>query len=96
MNYYFVANIEIKDEKEYQKYLDNVDEVFNKYGGKYLAVDDKPKILEGNWSYTRTVLIKFPSKDDFQNWYHSEEYQTILEHRLNSANRDTILIRGKD
>ena len=40
MKYYFVANIKIDDPEEYQKYLNEVDHVFSKYNGKYLALDD--------------------------------------------------------
>ncbi len=49
MCHYFIANIKIKDEDEYTKYLNKADEMFSKYNGKYLAVDSKPIILEGNW-----------------------------------------------
>lgn len=94
MNYYFSAQIKINDEEEYQKYIAQVDNVFSKFNGKYLAVDDSPIIIEGKWNYTRAVLIKFPSKDDFDNWYNSEEYQSILKHRLNGAICDSILIKG--
>lgn len=31
MNHYFFANIRINNQDEYQKYLDKVDEVFEKY-----------------------------------------------------------------
>ena len=94
MSHYFIANIKINDEDEYKKYLDKADEVFSKYNGKYLAVDNKPMILEGNWKYSRTVLIQFTSLEDFNNWYQSEEYQKILKHRLAAAECDTILIEG--
>lgn len=57
MSHYFIANIKINNEDEYKKYLNEADEVFSKYNGKYLAVDNKPIILEGNWKYSRTVLI---------------------------------------
>ena len=46
-------------------------------------------------TYTRAVLIRFDSKDDFETWYQSDEYQGILKHRLSAAECDTILIRGK-
>ena len=92
--YYFVANIRIKDEAEYQKYIKDVDEVFSKFNGKYLAVDNSPKLLEGNWDYTRNVIISFESKEDFEQWYYSEEYQSILKHRLKGAECDTILTEG--
>jgi uncharacterized protein (DUF1330 family) len=94
MSYYFIAQIKINDETEYQKYIDAADEVFKKYNGEYLSVDDGPKILEGDWNYSRTVLIRFETKDDFNDWYNSTDYQNILSHRLNAAECDTILIKG--
>lgn len=94
MSHYFIANIKINNEDEYKEYLNEADEVFSKYNGKYLAVDNKPIMLEGNWKYSRTVLIKFNTLEDFNNWYHSEDYQRILKHRLTAAKCDTILIEG--
>ena len=94
MSYYFLAQIKINDEAEYQKYIDKAGAIFKKYKGEYLSVDNEPLLLEGEWDYTRSVLIRFDSKNDFMNWYHSDEYQEILAHRLNAANCDTILIKG--
>ena len=92
MNAYFVANIKIHDEVEYQKYLNDVDRVFKKYNGKYLIVDENPKVLEGEWRYSRFVLIQFPDKESLERWYFSEEYQRILSHRLAGAVCDTIIV----
>jgi uncharacterized protein (DUF1330 family) len=94
MSCYFIANIRIHDEKEYQKYLDKSGEVFRKYNGTYLAVDDSPVCMEGNWDYTRTVLIRFDSKPDYDAWYQSAEYQEILKYRLSAAECDSILVTG--
>jgi uncharacterized protein (DUF1330 family) len=41
-------------------------------------------------------LIKFNSKEEFEEWYYSEDYQKILKHRLNAAECDTILLEGID
>jgi uncharacterized protein (DUF1330 family) len=95
MAYYFIANINIQNEEEYQKYIDKASEIFSKFDGKYLAVDNSPKILEGKWNYTRSVIITFPSKEQFNTWYYSNEYQNILKHRLEGAMCDTILVKGK-
>jgi uncharacterized protein (DUF1330 family) len=94
MNHYFIANIKINDLDTYQKYLDKIDEVCEKYNVEYLAVDESPLILEGNWKYTKSVLMKFNSKKDFESWYFSKEYQEVLKHRLRSADCDTILVKG--
>jgi uncharacterized protein (DUF1330 family) len=96
MKYYFVASIKINNPDEYKNYVKKVNEVFSKYNGKYLALDDNPQLLEGAWNYTRSVIIEFNSKSDFDDWYNSEDYQEILKYRLKAAKCDTILIKGKD
>lgn len=96
MAYYFVANIRINNPDGYQEYLNKVDEVFSKYKGEYIAVDPSPSVLEGKWNYTKSVLIKFNSRQDFLDWYYSAEYQEILKFRLDSATCDTILVEGLD
>ncbi len=94
MKHYFVAQIKIRDPKEYEEYLENFDDIFSKYNGEYLAIDESPTLLEGKWDYTKSVLIKFNSKKEFDAWYYSKDYQKILKHRLNAAKCDTILIKG--
>ena len=96
MTHYFVAQIKIHDQDEYNKYLDKFDDIFSKYKGEYLAIDESPALLEGDWNYTKSVLIKFNTKEEFEDWYYSEDYQKILKHRLNAAECDTILLEGLD
>lgn len=95
MSVYFSASIRIEDKQEYQKYLDRASEIFAKYKGNYLAVDNKPEVLEGEWAYSRAVLIRFDSREDFDAWYSSDEYQEILQYRLSASECDSILIKGE-
>jgi uncharacterized protein (DUF1330 family) len=69
--------------------------VFSKFKRKYLAVDDKPKIVEGNREYSRVVIIEFATEQDFNRWYNSKEYQEILKYRISASVSDGILIKGK-
>jgi uncharacterized protein (DUF1330 family) len=94
MKCYFSAQISIHDEDEYEKYLENFDDIFSRYKGEYLAIDESPVLLEGNWNYTKSVLIKFNSESEFNDWYYSDDYQKILKHRLAAAKCDTILLKG--
>ncbi|MGC6174577.1 DUF1330 domain-containing protein [Lacrimispora sp. 38-1] len=94
MMYYFVAQILINDEEEYEKYLKDTDEVFSKFEGKYLAVDTDPTVLEGTWNHERIVIIQFPDKMKFEQWYESPEYKAILKYRLKAAKCDTLLVKG--
>ena len=92
MSAYFVANLKIHDQDEYQKYLIHVENTVSKFHGKCLAVDKNPEILEGKWDYSRLVLIEFPDKELLKKWYYSPEYQEILKIRLSSAESDTIIV----
>ena len=92
MSAYFIANIDIHDVLLYKKYTDAVDNVFNKFKGKYLAVDTNPEVVEGSWSYTRLVLIEFPDKEALKEWYYSDEYQEFLQYRLAAAKCDSIIV----
>ena len=94
MSYYFIAHIKINDDAEYQKYIDQAGSIFKKYKGEYIAIDNNPIVLEGKWDYTRTVLIRFESKVEFEKWYNSDEYEEILTHRLKAANCDTVLVKS--
>lgn len=93
---YFSAQIRIHNQAEYDRYLENFDEIFSRYRGEYLAVDESPTLLEGEWNYTKSVLVRFNSREEFENWYFSKDYQEILKYRLNAAKCDTILINGLD
>lgn len=95
MSVYFMANILITNDQEYQSYLDHSEEIFARYKGSYLAVDNNPEVLEGEWKYSRAVLIRFDKQADFDAWYRSGEYQEILKYRLSASECDTILIQGK-
>jgi uncharacterized protein (DUF1330 family)/uncharacterized protein YhfF len=92
---YFVANIRIRDELEYERYLERADAVFARYEGEYLAVDTEPVRLEGELEYGRVVLIRFPNREALRRWYDSPEYREILAYRLIGADCDAVLVRGR-
>lgn len=95
MGVYFSVQIKMKDPDIYNHYLEACDDVFSRFQGRYLAVDEAPTILEGEWPYTRSILIEFPSEKLFNEWYYSEAYQDILKYRLEGATCTAIIIHGQ-
>ncbi len=93
---YFIAQITIRDDEEYQKYLDGFDEVFSRFNGKVVAVDDDVRILEGEWPHGRTVVIRFPGEKELLAWYDSAEYQRIARHRRNASEANIVLVKGRE
>jgi uncharacterized protein (DUF1330 family) len=96
MSSYFIAQINIHGAEEYKKYLAGYDEIFNRFNGKVLAVDDNVKVLEGDWPYGRTVVIRFPSDKELMAWYESPEYQALAKHRQNASAANIVLVNGRD
>lgn len=94
MAVYLIAQITIHDRARYEEYGSGFMEIFSKYDGKLLAVDEAPEIMEGEWDYTRTVLIEFPSSEQAKRWYNSEEYQSLAQHRFASADASIAMIKG--
>ncbi|MFT5561998.1 MAG: hypothetical protein ACJA0W_002983 [Candidatus Azotimanducaceae bacterium] len=96
MTHYMIAQIDIVDRESYAKYEAGFMEIFARYDGTMLAVDEDPKLLEGGWPYTRTVLIAFPSEVQALDWYQSDEYQALAQHRFASSGANISLIKGLD
>jgi uncharacterized protein (DUF1330 family) len=82
MPVYLVAQVNNHDGETYAKYAAAFMNIFNPCGGKLLSVEEAPEVLEGEWSYTRTVLLDFPSEELAHAWYGSADYQAIAQHRL--------------
>ena len=85
MAVYGIALINIDDRDGYSTYEQGFFEVFSKYRGELLAVDEAPRVKEGKWDFTRTVIVKFPSETEFNRWYHSDEYQALAKHRFKAS-----------
>jgi len=96
VTHYIIAQIDIVDRETYAKYEAGFMEIFAKYDGTALAVDEDPKLLEGSWPHTRTVLISFPSEGQALDWYQSEEYQALAQHRFASSSANISVIKGLD
>ncbi|MDX1512727.1 MAG: DUF1330 domain-containing protein [Gammaproteobacteria bacterium] len=95
MSAYVVTQVEIHDRKEYQKYLDGFLLVSDKYGGELLTTSGhETLVLEGEWAYPRTVIMRFPSVDAARNWYQDPEYQKLSEHRYRASSANMVLVEG--
>ena len=96
MSVYIIAQISIHDRSGYNEYSDGFLEVFTRYKGELLVVSEDPQIVEGEWPYTRTVLIRFPSAEEARRWYESPEYQAIAQHRFRASKANAVLVEGLD
>lgn len=90
---YFVAQVQITDEKGYfESYGSKVAPLIEMAGAEILAATSDRQQLEGVWVGNWTVIIKFPSKEKALEWYRSPAYQTVRPLRLQSTNENNIIL----
>jgi uncharacterized protein (DUF1330 family) len=94
MSCYFIALIDIHDDEGYGGYLAGFDEVFGRYRGSVLAVEDEPRVLEGSWPAGRTVIIEFPDEAELRRWYESPEYQRLAVRRREASTGSIAVLSG--
>lgn len=94
MAVYVVAQIDIKDRERYGQYEAGFAEIFSRHNGKLLSVDESPRVLEGEWPGTRTVLIEFSNAQDLDAWYHSAAYQELAQHRFAASIANIVVVNS--
>ena len=95
MSGFAIFNIEIKKSEKYKEYVEKVQPIAEKYGGEYIVRDGENTVVEGNWTYPRTVVIKFPSYEKALEWYNSEDYKPVKQIRLSNSVANCIIIKGE-
>ncbi len=93
MSGFAIFNIDIKKPEEYKEYVEKVKPIAEKFGGEYIVRGGETKVLEGTWTYPRTVVIKFPSYEKALEWYNSDEYKPVKQIRLENSVGNGIIIQ---
>jgi uncharacterized protein (DUF1330 family) len=96
MSCYFIALIDIHNEDGYNEYVAGFDEIFERFRGRVLTVEDKPQVLEGIWPAGRTVIIEFPNEAELRRWYESPEYQRLAMRRRAASDGSIAIVSGSE
>ncbi len=91
---FVIFNIDVTNPEDYNEYINKVKPIVEKFGGEYIVRGGTNQVVEGNWQYSRTIVLKFPSYEKALEWYNSEEYQPIKQIRLDNAISNGIIIQG--
>jgi len=65
-----------------------------RFGGRYLARTEETIGLEGPAAPLAMAVIEFPSLDQAQAWFRSEEYQRAADVRRAGAQNRFVLVEG--
>ncbi|HEX8380906.1 MAG TPA: DUF1330 domain-containing protein [Allosphingosinicella sp.] len=94
MTVYVVAQIRIHDRARYDAYAAAFMPVLIQYGGRLLAADEAPAVLEGQWPGEKLNIISFPDEPAARRWMESEEYRAIAADRLAASDGIVLLVHG--
>jgi uncharacterized protein (DUF1330 family) len=95
MTTYLVVDTRLTDPDRCEQYKLLAKPLVEQYGGEYLARGGKVSIKESDlWSPTRMVLIRFPSSEQLEAFYHSPEYQEVRKISGESAERTVFSLEG--
>lgn len=96
MSVYFIAQLRVHDPAGYEGYLAGFDEAFEGTGGEVVLVDEDPTVLEGDWPFTRVVLLRFPDEPALRSWYDSDAYRRLRAIRQKAADGRIIVAHEED
>ena len=94
MSVYVVAQGTIENRALLDEYVQEAVPTVTQHGGRIVAFDETPEMVEGTVDHPRTVILEFPSTATFRTWYDSPEYQAVVQMRLDSAPGTLIVVNG--
>ena len=92
---YLIVDTDLTAPERYEDYKRQAKPLAEQYGGEYLVRGGAMDLKENDlWSPTRMVVVRFPSVEKAQAFYHSAQYQQVLEISKESARRTVVLDAG--
>ena len=96
MAVYAIFNYDVADSDGYKNYQALAGASFAGRSFKVLALDPSTTRVEGEQSGHQTVILEFETKEAFDDWYRSPEYQSAVGTRLAAtANGVGLLVAGR-
>ena len=94
MSAYVIADVEVIDSAGFEEYRAQVPATIAAFGGRYLARGGAHKVLEGDWSPHRCVILEFPTMAALEAWYESPAYVPLREMRERTTKSRLVRVEG--
>ena len=82
------------DPAELEAYRQRMRATVERHGGRYLFIGGRFKVVMGEWRPVFPVLIEFPSLEQAQRWYGSDECRELKDLRLRMTRSDAVFMEG--
>lgn len=87
---YVIGNITVIDQDKWSEYCFKVPKTLSPWGGELVFYGKKQEVLGGECQHSDTVVARFPSIKELNNWFNSDEYQALIPLRKQAAKVDLI------
>ena len=94
MSAYIIAHVDVTDPQQYEQYKVLSSRAIAAHGAEICIRGGAVEVLEGNWSPSRIVLLKFSDMAAARAFYDSAEYRAILPWRHAASRGRLYLIEG--
>lgn len=94
MSVYMIVDIEVRDPAMYDQYKAGVPPLVRKHGGEYLVRGGETRALEGEWSPSRLVVLKFPTMEAAEAFHNDPQYQPLKALRQSATMTNLVVVQG--
>lgn len=92
--YCLFDNLDVTDREALTEYASMALPTVHAHGGEYVVVGGAFHSREGSWVPAFPVIIKFPSIEDADAWYDSEDYAPLKALRHGAGTFNAVFIEG--
>lgn len=94
MTAYMIVDVDIADLPRYEDYKQKVPALIARHGGEYLVRGGAHEVIEGDWTPTRMVLFRFPSRAAIHAFFADPDYKPLAALRHEIAKSRILAVDG--
>jgi uncharacterized protein (DUF1330 family) len=91
---YVIAETDVHDPEQYERYKAASPSAIAAGGGHFIARGGELVVLEGDWQPTRLVLLEFEDLEAAKRWYRSPAYREARRLREGAATLRVVAVEG--
>ena len=91
---YVIVDIDVTDPEGYEEYKRMAPPTVGLYEGCYLVRGGQAKVLKGDWTLNRLVILGFPDRAHARQWLESPEYGPARSQRHQTARTRIVVVDG--
>ena len=91
---YIIANVTVTNPEQYEEYKKLSSIAMKAHGAEVCIRGGKVEVLEGDWTPSRMVMLKFPSMEQARAFNDSVEYSAARRAREGAAAMRMIVVEG--